>query len=200
MKRAATLRKRVSLLRKWGRNAPTSHSDLRPLPYLILAPKCDRLQRFPQDSPFRAARSIPHTGWNYPLNYPTAIDGSIRRSPENCSTDDPNITPQSSQDWYRFFLLENAENSSRATSVLFSGIILRTDLRSEADCTVDSPWEQSKSRAADYLWDCLWDFSVARFRDWRTFQFCNRPSLEDVGRCTDGSFGSRRGPASGFYA
>ena len=54
-----------------------------------------------------------------------------------------------------FFLLENAENSSRATSVLFSGIILRTDLGSEADCTVDSPWEQSKSRVADYLWDCL---------------------------------------------
>jgi len=26
MKRAATLRKRVSLLRKWGRNAPTSTS------------------------------------------------------------------------------------------------------------------------------------------------------------------------------
>ena len=54
-----------------------------------------------------------------------------------------------------FFLLENAENSSRATSVLFSGIILRTDLGSDADCTVDSPWEQSTSRAADYLWDCL---------------------------------------------
>jgi len=72
------------------------HSDLRPLPYLILVLDSDGPQGFPEVCLFLASKSILHTALNDPSNYRTSIEGSVGGSPSNSSTDAPDVMPGSS--------------------------------------------------------------------------------------------------------